>query len=37
VLTVGGGENYPVADNSTAEGRQLNRRVELSLEPITAG
>jgi outer membrane protein OmpA-like peptidoglycan-associated protein len=37
VLTVGGGENYPVADNGTPEGRQLNRRVELSLEPITAG
>jgi outer membrane protein OmpA-like peptidoglycan-associated protein len=37
VLTVGGGENYPVADNTTAEGRQLNRRVELSLEPITQG
>jgi outer membrane protein OmpA-like peptidoglycan-associated protein len=36
VLTVGGGENYPVADNETPEGRQLNRRVELSLEPITA-
>jgi len=37
VLTVGGGENYPVASNDTPEGRQLNRRVELSLEPITAG
>ncbi len=36
VLTVGGGENYPVADNETPDGRQLNRRVELSLEPITA-
>lgn len=36
VMTVGGGENHPVADNSTAEGRQLNRRVELTLEPITA-
>jgi outer membrane protein OmpA-like peptidoglycan-associated protein len=37
ILTVGGGENHPVADNSTPEGRQLNRRVELTLEPITAG
>lgn len=37
IMTVGGGENYPVASNDTSEGRQLNRRVELSLEPITQG
>jgi len=37
VMTVGAGETHPVASNDTAEGRQMNRRVELSLEPITAG
>jgi outer membrane protein OmpA-like peptidoglycan-associated protein len=29
------GERYAVADNSTPEGRQLNRRVELTLVPLT--
>jgi outer membrane protein OmpA-like peptidoglycan-associated protein len=37
VMTVGAGETHPVASNATPEGRQANRRVELSLEPITAG
>jgi outer membrane protein OmpA-like peptidoglycan-associated protein len=37
VMTVGAGETRPIASNDTAEGRQANRRVELSLEPITAG
>jgi outer membrane protein OmpA-like peptidoglycan-associated protein len=37
VMTVGAGETRPVATNDTPAGRQANRRVELSLEPITQG
>src|ERR1700761_5650556 len=36
VVTVGAGETRPVADNSTVEGRAANRRVELTLTPLTA-
>jgi outer membrane protein OmpA-like peptidoglycan-associated protein len=36
IITVGVGETRPVATNDTPEGRQLNRRVELTLAPITA-
>ena len=35
VITVGMGETRPVASNDTPEGRQLNRRVELTLVPLT--
>ncbi len=31
---VGYGERYPIASNSSASGREQNRRVELKLEPI---
>jgi len=37
IISVGMGEHHPVADNSTPEGRQLNRRVEITLVPVTAG
>ena len=37
VLTKGVGPDYPVASNATPEGRQLNRRVELVLRPLTLG
>ena len=35
VVTIGAGETRPVADNSTPEGRAANRRVELTLTPLT--
>ncbi len=35
VITVGLGETRPVASNGTVDGRQLNRRVELTLVPLT--
>ncbi len=31
----GYGPDYPIADNSTAAGKQQNRRVELTLQPIS--
>jgi outer membrane protein OmpA-like peptidoglycan-associated protein len=35
ILAFGRGLTQPVADNATAEGRALNRRVEIRLSPIT--
>ena len=34
-IVVGGGESYPIASNDTASGKQLNRRVEITIVPLT--
>jgi outer membrane protein OmpA-like peptidoglycan-associated protein len=34
MITVGGGENHPVASDETAEGREQNRRVEITIVPV---
>jgi outer membrane protein OmpA-like peptidoglycan-associated protein len=36
VITVGMGEKRPVATNDSEAGRQMNRRVELTLVPLTS-
>ena len=36
MITVGMGEMRPAADNESSSGRQANRRVEITLVPITA-
>lgn len=37
LITLGMGEARPIADNSTESGRQINRRVEITMVPVTAG
>lgn len=37
LITIGMGESRPVADNSSDAGRQANRRVEITMVPLTAG
>ena len=37
LITLGMGEQRPIADNSSAAGRQVNRRVEITMVPLTAG
>jgi len=37
LITLGMGESRPIADNSTDTGRQANRRVEITMVPITQG
>jgi outer membrane protein OmpA-like peptidoglycan-associated protein len=36
IATFGVGSDYPVAANDTSDGRELNRRVEITLSPLTA-
>jgi len=36
LIPIGQGESRPVADNTTASGKQVNRRVEITMVPITA-
>jgi outer membrane protein OmpA-like peptidoglycan-associated protein len=36
LLVLGAGEAYPIASNETVAGRQLNRRVEITIVPLTA-
>jgi outer membrane protein OmpA-like peptidoglycan-associated protein len=35
MVTAGAGEGYPVASNDTEEGRSQNRRVEITIVPVT--
>lgn len=35
LMTVGAGESHPIASNDTEQGRAANRRVELTIVPVT--
>jgi outer membrane protein OmpA-like peptidoglycan-associated protein len=35
IMTAAGGEDHPVASNATDQGRSANRRVEVTLAPLT--
>jgi len=37
LMVVGDGENHPIASNDTPDGRQANRRVELTIVPVQQG
>jgi outer membrane protein OmpA-like peptidoglycan-associated protein len=37
LITIGMGESRPMADNGTDHGRQANRRVEITMVPVTKG
>jgi outer membrane protein OmpA-like peptidoglycan-associated protein len=37
IVTAGAGEARPIASNTSPEGKQQNRRVELKLQPIVEG
>ncbi len=36
MISIGAGESMPIASNATAAGRQQNRRVEITIVPVTS-